>query len=184
MKYFYLNRPSSTRFLSVRCSDAEDIDLVAGALAEKPSRGAVFGPTLSCLLAIQFTSLRNSDRFWYENDLPPSSLSLPQLQAVRRVSLAGLMCEAKGVSRSQPKAFLREDPYLNARLSCDQVRGLELDAWKTNDETVVESSIQDTTQMPEIGELSPEMIETALARAKEELIARKKFEYDAWLRCK
>lgn len=136
------------------------------------------------MLAIQFTSLRNSDRFWYENDLPPSSLTLDQLQAVRRVSLAGLLCEAKGVERTQPKAFLREDPYLNARLSCNHIRGLELDNWKSNDATLVDASIEETTQMPSINELSPEMIQIALERAKEELIARKKFEYDAWLKRK
>lgn len=48
----------------------------------------------------------------YENDIPPSSLSLDQLQAVRRSSLAGLMCAAGVVTQTQPKAFIREDPYL------------------------------------------------------------------------
>lgn len=90
----------------------EDIDLLAGALLEKPALGTVFGPTLSCLLSLQFARLRNSDRFWYENDIPPSSLSLDQLQAVRRVTLAGLLCTAGGISKSQPKAFIKEDPFL------------------------------------------------------------------------
>lgn len=155
--------------------------MIAGGLSETPSPGAVFGPTLSCLLAIQFTSLRNSDRFWYENDLPPSSLNIEQLQAVRRVSLAGLLCEANGVYRSQPKAFLREDPYLNAKLHCSQLSGLDVSSWKTDTVEHIEDSIQETTQMPEIQDLSPEMLQTALERAKEELIARKKFEYESWL---
>lgn len=90
----------------------EDIDLLAGALLEKPALGTVFGPTLSCLLSLQFARLRNSDRFWYENDIPPSSLSLDQLQAVRRVTLAGLLCTAGGIGKSQPKAFIKEDPFL------------------------------------------------------------------------
>lgn len=91
---------------------AEDVDLLTGALLEKPAPGTVFGPTLSCLLALQFANIRNSDRFWYENDIPPSSLTLEQLQAVRRVSLAGLLCESNDIKISQPKAFIREDPYL------------------------------------------------------------------------
>lgn len=161
--------------------DAADIDLIAGGLLETPSPGAVFGPTLSCLLAIQFSALRKSDRFWYENDLPPSSLNIEQLQAVRRVSLSGLLCEANGVERSQPKAFLREDPYLNARLHCNQLSGLDLSPWKLDKIEHVEDSIQETTQTPELQELSPEMIQTALERAKEELIARKKFEYESWV---
>lgn len=92
--------------------NAEDVDLLPAALLEKPALGTVFGPTLSCLLSIQFANLRNGDRFWYENDIPPSSLTLDQLQAVRRVSLAGLLCTSGGLHRSQPKAFIKEDPYL------------------------------------------------------------------------
>lgn len=92
--------------------NAEDVDLLAGALLEKPALGTVFGPTLSCLLALQFATLRNGDRFWYENDIPPSSLSLEQLQAVRRVTLSGLLCTAGGLKKLQPKAFIKEDPYL------------------------------------------------------------------------
>lgn len=53
-----------------------DIDLFSGALAEYPQEGAVVGPTFGCLLGIQFQKLKNGDRFWYENDLPPSSFTL------------------------------------------------------------------------------------------------------------
>jgi len=56
-------------------SDVNDIDLFTGALAETPLKGAVVGPTIGCILAHQFSSLRKSDRFWYENDVPPSSFT-------------------------------------------------------------------------------------------------------------
>lgn len=92
--------------------NAEDVDLLAGALLETPALGTIFGPTLSCLLSIQFDTLRNGDRFWYENDIPPSSLDLDQLKAIRRTTLSGLLCTAGGLKRSQPKAFIKEDPYL------------------------------------------------------------------------
>lgn len=92
--------------------NAADIDLLAGALSEEPALGTVFGPTLSCMLSLQFANLRNADRFWYENDLPPSSLTIEQLQAVRRTSLAGLLCATGDIKQTQPKAFIREDPYL------------------------------------------------------------------------
>lgn len=102
----------SRQILQSIYQNAEDVDLLAGALLETPALGTIFGPTLSCLLSIQFDTLRNSDRFWYENDIPPSSLNLEQLKAIRRVTLSGLLCTAGGLKRSQPKAFIKEDPYL------------------------------------------------------------------------
>lgn len=102
----------SRQILQSIYQNAEDVDLLAGALLETPALGTIFGPTLSCLLSIQFDTLRNSDRFWYENDIPPSSLNLDQLKAIRRVTLSGLLCTAGGLKRSQPKAFIKEDPYL------------------------------------------------------------------------
>lgn len=139
------------------------------------------------MLAAQFANLRNSDRFWYENDLPPSSLNLDQLQAIRRVSLAGLLCQNNAITKSQSKAFIREDPYLNVRLTCDQSTGLDLSTWKVEEPDFVEVEKDEvvTTQQPiEEEEVSSELIENALARAKEELIARKKFEYESWLQRK
>lgn len=56
-------------------NSVDDIDLFTGALAETPLKGAVVGPTIGCILAHQFSLLRKSDRFWYENDVPPSSFS-------------------------------------------------------------------------------------------------------------
>lgn len=54
----------SRRVLEGIYMNAADVDLIAGALSEKPALGTVFGPTLSCLLALQFANLRNGDRFW------------------------------------------------------------------------------------------------------------------------
>lgn len=162
--------------------DAEDIDLLVGGLSETATLGTVFGPTLTCLLAIQFANLRNSDRFWYENDLPPSSLNLPQLQAIRRVTLSGLLCEAKGVSKAQPKAFIREDPYLNARLNCEQISGLDVTPWRSETEEEVEEDVEEQTPTPpELAELNIDVIEKAIAKAKDQLIERKRFEYESWV---
>jgi hypothetical protein len=56
-------------------SNKEDIDLLVGGVLETPDYGVVLGPTFTCLLAEQFITVRNSDRFWYENDIPPSSFT-------------------------------------------------------------------------------------------------------------
>ena len=115
-------------------SDVNDVDLFTGALAETPLKGAVVGPTIGCILAHQFAALRKSDRFWYENDVPPSSftkgiapLSHPsfsnettesgyfaeQLQEIRKTTLAGLICENfDSIKSMPPKAFVGEDSFL------------------------------------------------------------------------
>ena len=49
--------------------------MFVGGLAERPLSGAVVGPTFGCLLGQQFQILKKGDRFWYENNIPPSALS-------------------------------------------------------------------------------------------------------------
>ena len=85
---------------------------------------------------------------------------MEQLQSIRRVSLSGLLCQAHGVTRAQPKAFIREDPYLNARLTCDHLSGLDLSAWKSAEIEDVEEVFEPTPapQAPEFEELSSELI--------------------------
>ena len=54
-------------------NEMSEIDLLAGGILETPAPGAALGPTLACILTMQFIKTRNSDRFWYENDIPPGS---------------------------------------------------------------------------------------------------------------
>ncbi|XP_045497152.1 heme peroxidase 2 [Colias croceus] len=149
--------------------NAEDVELLVGGAMEKPATGAVIGSTLACVLALQFANLKKSDRFWYENDIPPSSFSPEQLGAIRKVSLAGLLCAndelLKGI---QPKAFVKEDPYLNAGQHCSQHNQLELSAWK------------DDSGARAAERLSQDMLSAALEKAKQEMADRKKLEYMLW----
>ena len=59
----------------------DDIDLVVGGLAERPLSGAVVGPTFGCLLGQQFQILKKGDRFWYENNIPPSAFTKGKIKA-------------------------------------------------------------------------------------------------------
>ncbi|XP_058056825.1 uncharacterized protein LOC131208190 [Anopheles bellator] len=183
MAYFGLSRAKRS-VLETLYQEPEDIDLLIGGLMETPALGTVFGPTLTCLLAIQFASMRNSDRFWYENDLPPSSLTLDQLQAIRRVTLSGLLCQTHDIQRAQPKAFIREDPYLNARLNCEQLAGLDVAAWHSSEQPdLVEEYMQDEQPTPaEFEELNMDLIAQALNKAKSKLNVRKQHEYEAWIK--
>ena len=64
---------SSFKYSHSPFQDVEDIDLFVGGLAERPLTGAVVGPTFGCLLGQQFQILKKGDRFWYENNIPPSA---------------------------------------------------------------------------------------------------------------
>jgi len=99
-------------FIIFSFRNAEDVDLLVGALLEEPVVGALFGPTISCLLTLQFEQLKQTDRFWYENEIPPSSFTLDQLKSIRQTSLSGLLCGSHQVSTAQSKAFILEDNYL------------------------------------------------------------------------
>ncbi|KAH8389184.1 hypothetical protein KR200_003942, partial [Drosophila serrata] len=162
--------------------NAEDIDLLVGALLEEPVVGALFGPTISCLLTLQFEHLKQTDRFWYENEIPPSSFTLEQLKSIRQTSLSGLLCGSHQVSTAQSKAFILEDNYLNSVLDCEQLPKFDLKAWQVNpeDEVHVEHVEVEPATKEAIAELSPELIEAAVERAKQELEERKRFEYEVW----
>lgn len=90
--------------------DVDDIDLYVGGLAEHPVRGGIVGSTFSCIIAQHFRNLRRSDRFWYENGGFDSSFSVNQLRAIRRVTLARILCDNLDLIDSvQPFAFLTVD---------------------------------------------------------------------------
>ncbi|EFX87909.1 hypothetical protein DAPPUDRAFT_42141, partial [Daphnia pulex] len=111
-------------------SHVGDIDLFTGGLAETPLKGAVVGPTIGCILAHQFSLLRKSDRFWYENDVPPSSFSREQLQEIRKTSLAGIICQNFEMIKSMsPKVFHERDNFLNSPIPCDMMVDIELSPW-------------------------------------------------------
>ncbi|CAH0563572.1 unnamed protein product [Brassicogethes aeneus] len=146
--------------------NTEDIDLLAGVLLENPIPGAVVGPTLRCLLKKQFSLLKESDRFWYENDLPPSSLTTEQLKEIKKITVAGLLCaNTDDLDKIQPKAFVQEDPYLNARISCDQHPLPQLAEW---------------VEMDHMTDLTEDLLMEAVSKGVQEVLDRRKVEYMAW----
>lgn len=75
--------------------------------------------------------------------------------------------------------------FRNFRQTCDQISGLDLSSWKSEDDSTSTEGLEDiepiTTPAPFLDELNPDLINAALERAKESLTERRKFEYEAWL---
>uniref|UniRef100_T1J925 Uncharacterized protein n=1 Tax=Strigamia maritima TaxID=126957 RepID=T1J925_STRMM len=71
----------------------EDVDLFPGGMAEKPVVGGLVGPTFACLIGQVFQILRKGDRFWYENGNFAAAFTIPQLEALRKSSLARILCD-------------------------------------------------------------------------------------------
>jgi hypothetical protein len=90
----------------------DDADLFVLGLAEKPERGALIGPTFSCILAHEFERARHGDRFWYENFFLPSAFTEQQLMEVRKTTLAGILCDnTDSIGVVQPRVFELPDKY-------------------------------------------------------------------------
>jgi len=149
-------------------SSHEDIDLVVGGLAERPLSGAVVGPTFGCLLGQQFQILKKGDRFWYENNIPPSAFTKDQLQELRKITLASILCEnLDGVYMVQPDVFIIPDPYLNSPVTCDVFPRIHIELWKTDSPAL---------QVPEA------ILIQTLEKGTEGLAIRRKKEYNLWQR--
>lgn len=79
-------------------------------------------------------------------------------------------------------------PFLNNRnfrQTCDQISGLDLSSWKSEDDSTSTETLEDiepiTTPAPFLDELNPDLINAAVERAREGLSERRRFEYEAWL---
>lgn len=112
--------------------EVADIDLFTGILSERPLNGAMVGPTASCLLSLQFKVLKQTDRYWYENDLPPSSFTKEQLHELRKFSVSRLLCDnVPGLDNVPKSPFLAIDSFLNALVACHDIEAPNLKIWKT-----------------------------------------------------
>jgi len=110
----------------------DDVDLFTGLLAETKLNGALTGPTLACLLGLQFSHLRKCDRHWYETGDETLKFSEDQLAEIRSVSMAGLICRNMDENTMIPRAALDQmDRLTNPMVDCERtIRQLDLSHWK------------------------------------------------------
>lgn len=108
----------------------DDIDLYTGALSEKPIKGSVLGPTLTCLILDQFIRVKQGDRFWFENFQNPQAFTPEQLDEIRKTSLASVICEnADNLEMIQPKVMERLNSG-NKYVSCSTIARPNITLWK------------------------------------------------------
>lgn len=110
----------------------DDLDLFTAGMAERPVIGGLVGPTFACIIAQQFSNIRKGDRFWYENGGLESSFTPAQLQQIRRISLAQVLCKTLDtIDTIQPFAFMTADKERNERISCDSgfISNFDLSPW-------------------------------------------------------
>ncbi|XP_063589602.1 chorion peroxidase-like [Penaeus indicus] len=84
----------------------DDIDLFPAGLAEQPVPDGLLGPTFTCIIAHQFARLKRGDRFWFENPNQPKPFTEDQLNSLRSVGLASILCQNTMIENIQPNPFL------------------------------------------------------------------------------
>ncbi|PVD24185.1 hypothetical protein C0Q70_14655 [Pomacea canaliculata] len=102
--------------------NVDDIDLFTGLMSEKPLAGGLVGPTLGCLLGIQFHSLKFGDRFYFETVSELEGFTNDQLRAIRYVTLAHVICMSRRVNSVQLKAFEVFNEITNPEVDCSELR--------------------------------------------------------------
>jgi len=125
----------------------DDVDLFTGLLSETKLNGALTGPTLACLLGLQFSHLRKCDRFWYETGDPRLRFTTAQLKEIRATSIAGLLCKNMDQDTMMPRScFDQMDRLTNPMVRCSStIKHLDLSQWKDADYRVSTCQVGDRT---------------------------------------
>jgi peroxidase len=85
--------------------NVNNIDAWVGMLAEDHLPGSSMGATHTAILRVQFTALRDGDRFWYQN----CGFSPQQLGEIERTRLSHILMRNTGVTGLQDRVFFAAD---------------------------------------------------------------------------
>jgi len=124
---------SDVRKLESHYDHIDDIDLFVAGVLEAPHLDALVGPAFKCIIGDQFIRLKEGDRFWYENGEDPNTrFTLRQLQAIKKASMARVVCDNTNVNAIQPMVF-RTETNVNKVTPCSDIISiplLDLEAWR------------------------------------------------------
>ena len=86
-------------------SHVDDIDVYVGGLAETHVEGGLVGPLFAHMMAAQFRDLKRGDRFYFENGACETIFTPAQLDELKKVTLASLLCTCTDSTTVQRKPF-------------------------------------------------------------------------------
>jgi len=111
----------------------EDVDLFVAMMTENKEEGSLLGPTLNCVLGLQFQHLKFGDRFWYETSDFPANFTPGQLSEIRKITLAKFLCRTMADTPTiQPRAMLTRQLDDNQLIRCDSLPDINWNFWKAN----------------------------------------------------
>ncbi|XP_054716462.1 peroxidase-like [Uloborus diversus] len=120
---------ANAQLLRTNYAHVQDIDLWTGILSETYNDGAVVGPTGICIIGMMFNRLKYGDRFYFEHRNQQGSFTYQQLQELRKVSLARIICSNTDIARMPLNAMLFTSKN-NPTIYCSRVKGVDLSYWR------------------------------------------------------
>jgi len=98
--------------------DPDDLDLYAGGIAEEHVKDSMLGPVFWCIAGYQFQHWKWGDRFFYTLGGMPSSFTLHQLDEIRKMSIAAVICMTSTVKHVPAMSFRTHHNHTNPLESC------------------------------------------------------------------
>lgn len=125
------NIPSAIRNeLKYLYNHVDDIDLFTGAMSEYATDDGVVGPTVACILGDGFHDWKYGDRFWYENQDPLTGFKINQLNEIKKVTLARLICDNSDIDFIQRNPLLGANEGYNELVDCSELPMVDLSSFK------------------------------------------------------
>ena len=98
-------------------TNVADIDAFTGSMSEKSVAGGMVGPTIACILGIQFKNLKEGDRFFFSHPSQGSKneKGLPAFlrTLVRNRRLSDILC--KNIQGKQSIRYIFNKKYLGVK---------------------------------------------------------------------
>jgi len=111
-------KPEKIQLLSQAYKHVEDIDLFMGGVMEDHCQGTNIGCTFACIIADTFDRVRKGDRFFYDNAGQAGSFTAAQLDQIRQVTMARLICDNSPIQSTTTFAFKLPHSVNNPTVDC------------------------------------------------------------------